>query len=192
MQRTAMQQAPTLVLTAVIVLIVILAIPALAARTSTSPSAQSAAASTAPDTAKSSKKPRGDKRAKAPAVEISLTGNLGTRTTVSGEIEYTLTSGTTTVVLDAGPAWFYKDNHPLKPFVGKTVTVVGEQRQGSTDVDVRSVDGTEIRAAGRPAWAGGWKRVGQDHPGWTQEKWDKWQAKMGERMQRLERGALPQ
>jgi hypothetical protein len=108
-----------------------------------------------------------------------------TRTTASGEVEYTLTSGATTVVLDAGPAWFYKDDHPLKPFVGKSVTVVGEQRQRSTEVDVRSVDGKAIRAAGKPPWAGGWKRVGRVHPGWTQEKWDQWQAKLAEHMKRF-------
>jgi hypothetical protein len=174
-----------LFLTAALVLIGILAIPALAASPSPSPSGGSTAASPAPDGPKQSKAPRGDKRAKAPEVEVTLKGTVRTRTTATGEVEYTLTSGATTVVLDAGPAWFYKDKHPLKPFVGKTVTVVGDQRQGSTEVDVRSVDGTVIRAAGRPPWAGGWKRVGKDHPGWTQEKWDKWQAKLAEHMQRV-------
>ena len=29
----------------------------------------------------------------------------------------------------------------------------------------------------KPPWAGGWKAVGSAHPGWTQEKWDKWQQK---------------
>jgi hypothetical protein len=180
-----------LFLGATIVLIGILAIPTLAASPSPSPSGGSSAASPAPDAAKPSKAPRGDKRAKAPEVEVTLTGTLGTRTAASGETEYTLTSGATTVVLDAGPAWFYKDKHPLKPFVGKTVTVVGDQRQGSTEVDVRSVDGTVIRAAGKPPWAGGWKRVGKDHPGWTQEKWDRWQAKLAERVQRLGTGCWP-
>ena len=41
-----------------------------------------------------------------------------------------------------------------------------------------TVDGKRIRAEGKPPWAGGWKRVGERHPGWTQEKWDRWQAKM--------------
>jgi hypothetical protein len=185
MQRGATPPRPILFLAATALLIGIVAIPALAASPSPPPSGGSAAASPVPDGAKPSKAPRADKRAKTPEVEVTLTGTLGTRTAADGEVEYTLTSGATTVVLDAGPAWFYKDNHPLKPFVGKTVTVVGDQRQGSTGVDVRSVDGTEIRAAGRPPWAGGWKRVGKDHPGWSQEKWDKWQAKLAERIQRL-------
>jgi hypothetical protein len=175
-----------LFLAATVVLIGILAIPALAASPNPSPSGGSTAASPAPDEAKPSNKPRfarGNKPVKVPEVEVTLTGTVGTRTTTDGALEYTLTSGATTVALVAGPEWFYKDSHPLKPFVGKTVTIVGGQREGSTEVDVRSVDGTVIGAAGKPPWAGGWKRVGKDHPGWTQEKWDRLQAKLAERMQ---------
>jgi len=116
-----------------------------------------------------------------PDVEVTLNGTVGTRTTTDGKVEYTLTVGATTLTLDAGPSWFYGDKHPLAPFVGKTVTVVGDQATGSTDIDVISVDGTVIRAAGKPPWAGGWKRLGKVHPGWSQEKWDKWQGKMAER-----------
>jgi hypothetical protein len=36
-------------------------------------------------------------------------------------------------------------------------------------------------APGRPPWAGGWKVVGRDHPGWSQEKWDRWQAKVADK-----------
>jgi hypothetical protein len=32
---------------------------------------------------------------------------------------------------------------------------------------------------GPPAWAGGWKRVGKNHPGWSQEKWDRWLSRTG-------------
>jgi hypothetical protein len=39
------------------------------------------------------------------------------------------------------------------------------------------VDGKALREPGKPPWAGGWKVVGKDHPGWSQEKWDRWQAK---------------
>jgi hypothetical protein len=166
-------------------LIGLVSIPVLAADPSASPAGSSASPSAAPKRATPSKAPGAEKRAKAPEVEVTLTGTVGTRTTADGEVEYTLTSGSTTVVLEAGPAWFYKDKHPLKPFVGKTVTVVGEQAEGSSEIDVRSVNGTEIRAPGKPPWAGGWKRVGKDHPGWTQEKWDKWQAKLAERMARF-------
>jgi hypothetical protein len=184
MQRRSSPPRPILLLTAAVALIGIVAIPVLAADPSASPSGPSSAASSQPDAAKPSKAPRGNQRAKIPGVEVTLTGTVRTRTAAGGEVEYTLTSGATTVSLDAGPAWFHKDSHPLKPFVGKTVSVVGEQREGSTEVDVRMVNGTAIRAAGKPPWAGGWKRVGKDHPGWTQEKWDRWQAKLAERMAR--------
>ena len=109
---------------------------------------------------------------------VTVTGTIGTRTEADGESEYTLTSGSTTYVLEAGPKWFYGAKHPLQPFVGKRVTVVGEQATGSNELEVRSVDGTVIRGDGKPPWAGGWKRVGKVHPGWSQEKWDRWQARM--------------
>jgi len=78
-----------------------------------------------------------------------------------------------TVRLDAGPPWFFGDKHPLAPFVGKTVTVTGEQV--GDEVDVETVDGVRLREPGKPPWAGGWKVVGSAHPGWSQEKWDRWQ-----------------
>ena len=78
------------------------------------------------------------------------------------------------LTLEAGPSWYWGDHHPLAPFVGKHVTVVGEQATGSTEVDVHSVDGTVVREPGKPPWAGGWKAVGKIHPGWTQEKADTW------------------
>jgi hypothetical protein len=39
------------------------------------------------------------------------------------------------------------------------------------------VDGKTIREPGRPPWAGGWKVVGEKHPGWSQEKADRQAAK---------------
>ena len=77
-----------------------------------------------------------------------------------------------TVRLDAGPSWFFGDKHPLKPFVGKTVTITGEQ--AGDEVEVETVDGVRLRAEGKPPWAGGWKAVGSAHPGWSQEKADRW------------------
>ena len=174
---------PLLLAIASVAFIAAVSIPALAAAPTASPGAASAGASTTPERGKPAKEPkveRGDKRAKVPEVEVTLKGTVGTRTTTDGEVEYTLTVGATTLTLDAGPSWFYGDKHPLAAFVGKTVTVVGDQATGSTVVDVLSVDGTAIRAAGKPPWAGGWKRVGKIHPGWSQEKWDKWQGKMAE------------
>jgi hypothetical protein len=75
--------------------------------------------------------------------------------------------------LEAGPTWWWGDANPLAAVVGKHVTITGEQAKGSTDVDVLAIDGTAIRAAGKPPWAGGWKVVGPKHPGWAQWKADK-------------------
>ena len=127
---------------------------------------------------------RPTRRDRLPEVEVTVSGTVAKQTTPDGKTEYTLTTGSATLVLDAGPAWFHGDKHPLDGYVGKSVTVVGDQREGSTEVDVRSVDGTVIREPGKPPWAGGWKRVGERHPGWTQEKWDRWQAKRAEHAKR--------
>ena len=108
-----------------------------------------------------------------PAVDVTVTGTVGTQTNAGGETEYTLTTPDTTLLLDAGPAWFFGDAYPLAPFVGKQVTIGGEQREGSTQVDVVTVDGTALREPGKPPWAGGRKRVGERHPGWSQEKADR-------------------
>jgi hypothetical protein len=87
--------------------------------------------------------------------EVTVTGTVGTGTAANGATMYTLDTGTTVLRLNAGPAWFYPDAHPLAPYVGQQVTVVGEQRQGTRQVDVLSIDGTVIREPGRPPWAGG-------------------------------------
>lgn len=135
--------------------------------------------SSAPGSAGSAGGPGQAENGKAAKAEVTLTGTVGSRTAADGTTEYTLTSGSTVSVLEAGPAWFYGDKHPLQPFVGKQVTIVGEQRTGSSEVEVRSVNGTTIRTAGPPPWAGGWKRVGKSHPGWSQEKWDRWLSRIG-------------
>ncbi len=108
---------------------------------------------------------------------VTVEGTIATTTDADGDQAYTLTDGATVLTLEAGPSWYWGDHHPLAPFVGKHVTVVGEQATGSTEVDVHSVDGTVVREPGKPPWAGGWKAVGKIHPGWTQEKADKWAAK---------------
>ena len=94
---------------------------------------------------------------------------------------YRLSSGGTTYTLDAGPSWFFGDDHPLQARVGDGVTIVGEVAEGSTEVDVVSINGTALRAPGKPPWAGGWKRVGEDHPGWSEEK----AARMAEKAERM-------
>jgi hypothetical protein len=118
-----------------------------------------------------------DKSAKSP---ITVTGTIGTATDADGAPSYTLRSGRTTYTLEAGPAWFFGDNNPLKAFVGKSVTVSGERAAGSNEIDVETVNGKQIRAGGKPPWAGGWKRVGKTHPGWSQEKADRFKARFGD------------
>ena len=114
---------------------------------------------------------------KGPEQEITLSGTVTTGTDADGETEYRMQSGGKTYVLEAGPKWFFGDDYPLKPFVGKNVTIVGEAAEGSTEVDVVSVDGTRLREPGKPPWAGGWKRVGEKHPGWSEEKAARWAEK---------------
>jgi hypothetical protein len=118
--------------------------------------------------------------AKVPKAPITLTGTITASTDAKGQTVYTLTSGGTTYTLEAGPRWFFGDAHPLKPYVGKSVTITGQKAEGSTVVDVEGVNGTALRAAGKPPWAGGWKVVGQMHPGWTQAKADRFKAKFGD------------
>jgi hypothetical protein len=178
---------------------VLVALPTFAADPSGSPDASASAAASAPaasaapaepgapepsdepETQEEPQRPPEPDKApnaeKGPETEVTVTGTVGTRADADGETEYTLTAGTTVLVLDGGPPWFYGDDHPLKPYVGKHVTITGSQRAGDTELDVATVDGKPIRAKGRPLWAGGWKRVGERHPGWSQEKWDRWHAK---------------
>ena len=120
---------------------------------------------------------------KPPKVEktpITLTGTVAETTDADGRSSFTLRSGGTTYALDGGPSWFYGDKHPLKAFVGKSVTVVGARAAGATEVDVETVNGQALREPGKPPWAGGWKVVGERHPGWSQAKADRMKAKFGD------------
>jgi len=112
-----------------------------------------------------------------PEASVTVEGTIASTTDGDGEQTYTLTGGATVLTLEAGPSWYWGDHHPLAPFVGKHVTVVGEQATGSSEIEVRSIDGAVVREPGKPPWAGGWKAVGKIHPGWTQEKADKFAAK---------------
>ena len=159
------------------VLIALVALPTLAADPSGSPAAPAATAEPTDEPEKSPKPPKPAKLDKGPEVDVTLTGTVGTRTDADGDPEYTLTTSAATVVLDGGPSWFHGNDHPLKPYVGKRVTVTGSQRAGDDEVEVDAIDGKRLRAEGKPPWAGGWKRVGERHPGWNQEKWDRWQSK---------------
>ena len=122
----------------------------------------------------------GQAKDKGPKTPITITGTVEVAKGADGKDTYTMKSGGKTYTLEAGPPWFFGDKYPLKPFVGKSVTVVGEIAEGSTDVDVESVNGKALRASGKPPWAGGWKVVGPNHPGWSQEKADRFKAKFGD------------
>ena len=130
---------------------------------------------------------KGDKedKDKTPEHPVTLQGTVTAGTDDDGDANYELTSGGKTYQLDAGPPWFYGDNHPLKPFVGKSVTVTGEAAEGSTEVDVLTVNGTVIREPGKPPWAGGWKKVGENHPGWSAEKAARWAEKAAKQGQKF-------
>lgn len=119
-------------------------------------------------------------KVKAPKVEVTLEGTVASATAENGRVSYTLAVGDVTYELSAGPRWFWRENNPLEPFVGQTVTVHGLTREGSTEVDVRRVNDVEIRGEGRPPWAGGWKRVGALHPGWSAEKAERFEMKFGD------------
>jgi hypothetical protein len=147
-------------------------------------SAEPAGPAAQPDQTKPEKGPK-EKQDKAPEQAVTLQGTVRVGTDEDGAPTYELASGGKTYTLDAGPPWYYGDNHPLKPFVGESVTVSGEAAAGSTDVDVLAVNGTAIREAGKPPWAGGWKRVGERHPGWSEEKAARWAEKAAKQQQKF-------
>lgn len=166
---------------ALAVILAAVALPAFAANPDTGPAGGNG--QRGPVTAEKSPGPKSEraKKAKVPKAPITISGTVTETTDADGETIYTLASGGVTYTLDAGPSWFHGDNHPLKGSAGKSVTIEGESAEGSTEVEVASVDGTAIRAAGKPPWAGGWKRVGKIHPGWSQEKADR----MAEKVERM-------
>lgn len=145
-----------------IALVAAVAIPAFAASPSAGPAA---AASENPG--------KGPKALKEPEVAVTIHGVVVATTDADGKTAYTIAAGGKTVRLEAGPAWFFGDKHPLAAFVGKSVTIAGDQR--GDEIDVEMVDGVRLRAEGKPPWAGGWKAVGSAHPGWSQDKSDRWQ-----------------
>ena len=159
-----MVRRPTLLLPALTILAVILAVPVLAGQ---------------PGAGKGKENAPGQAKEKVEKAPITISGTVDVTTDANEKDTYTLTDGGTTYTLEAGPSWFFGDDHPLQPYVGESVTVEGEVAAGSTEVDVISIDGTALREAGKPAWAGGWKIVGELHPGWSQDKADRFEAKFG-------------
>ena len=158
-----MTRRPVLLVLAVAVLALFVALPALAASPSPAPG-----------------KSENAHKDKTPKTAVTLSGTVGTSKDAEGDATYTLQSGGTTYTLEAGPSWFYGDNHPLNAYVGKSVNVVGEKAADSNEVDVESVDGKALREPGKPPWAGGWKRVGEKHPGWSAEKAARFTEKFGD------------
>ena len=106
----------------------------------------------------------------------TLKGTVDTRKSADGDLEYVL-NGT---VLSVGPHWFWGTKNPLEPYVGKSVSVTGRMETGTPstksttktkvssgpEFEVYKVNGTTVRAEGKPAWAGGPKAVGSRHPGY--------------------------
>ncbi len=107
-----------------------------------------------------------DKADKGPEVDVTVQGTVQQTTDGQGRPAFTLTAAGKTWELSAGPPWFWGDKNPLKPYVGKSVTIAGSTDDGGTELDVETVDGTAIRAPGKPPWAGGPWVVGPTHPGW--------------------------
>ena len=103
---------------------------------------------------------------KGPELPFTGSGQVSASEDGQGRPEYTITVSGKTWTLSAGPKWFWGTDSPLAAYVGETVDVVGTYHEGSTEVDVTSVNGTAVREAGRPPWAGGPARVGEKHPGW--------------------------
>jgi hypothetical protein len=154
---------------ALLALLGVVAIPALAAAPSAAPGA-------------SDHPGKGPKASKAPEVAVTLRGVVNASKDADGDPGYSMTVDGKTVRLEAGPAWYFGDKHPLAAYVGKTVTITGGQR--GDEVDVETVDGVRIRAEGKPPWAGGWKAVGSAHPGWSQDTGDRWQQHQADRADR--------
>lgn len=125
-------------------------------------------ASPAPAPASSGKtdKPGNGKRPKEAGIAVTVTGTVNAGKDEKGRPTYTLTAGGTTWTLSAGPSWFAGANDALKKVAGKSVEINGTHAPDSIELDVESIDGVAVRAAGKPAWAGGPWVVGASHPGW--------------------------
>jgi hypothetical protein len=119
-------------------------------------------------------------KVKEPTELVTVTGTVSVTTDADGAAVYRVSASGSTWDLQAGPRWFHGDKHPLKAYVGKSVTITGETASGSAKINVHSVDGKMLREAGRPPWAGGWKHVGETHPGWSQDKADRFKARFGD------------
>lgn len=152
------------------ILVLAIAIPVMGADPSPSAGPPGQTKPDKPDKSPNPNKPdkaqKADKAAKAPEIAVTVTGTVTQTTDAKGRPTFTLTAGGTTWELSAGPKWYWGDRNPLAASVGKSVTVTGTHREGSTDLSVDTIDGVALRAAGKPPWAGGPWVVGPTHPGW--------------------------
>ena len=142
-------------------------------------------------------KPRRPRRpAKTPEVDVTVEGTVQQGTDGQGRPSFTLTAGGTTWELSAGPPWYWGDKNPLAAYVGKSVKIAGSHHEGETELDVATVDGTAIRAAGKPPWAGGPGSSGRRTPagrtGWpTESRARAWAAKVPPARRRTRRPKPP-
>jgi hypothetical protein len=181
--RTSLRLAT--VLAAVAMLGVALAgLPVLATAPAPVPVDPAAPAAASPSPAPEASRGPKPEKSPVPSEPIELRGTVRAATDEEG-VAYTLVDAAGAAWdLEVGPPWWWGAKHPLAAYVGKTVTVTGERRLGAREVDVFAVDGTTIREAGKPPWAGGWKVVGERHPGWSQDKADRWESKQAARLVR--------
>lgn len=148
---------------AVLVLAIAVALPALAAPPDAKPG---------PEASKPAKVPKADR---SPEVTVTVKGLVSSTKRADGTTDITIAADGKTLHLRVGPPWYVAATSPLTPFVGKTVTIVGEQDGDTIDVD--TIDGVGVLGPGKPPWAGGWKKFGAGHPGWSQAKVDRQKAK---------------
>ncbi len=176
-----LNQRAILAAIALLALLVVLAVPTLAAKTfapaGLADMTENARPPTPPGQVDKPPRPgrpeKPDKPEKGPTVAVTISGTVHEAADESGRSSFILHDGETTFTLDAGPSWYLGNDHPLKRYVGQRVTVTGEMAEGSNEIDVESMDGTALREPGRPPWAGGWQSVGERHPGWSQDKADR-------------------
>ena len=102
----------------------------------------------------------------SPEVAVTVQGTVTKGTDDKGRPTYSVTANGKTWELSAGPSWYWGDKNPLNAYVGKSVSIAGSTHEGETELDVETVDGTALRAPGKPPWAGGPWVVGETHPGW--------------------------
>ena len=115
---------------------------------------------------KAAKPDKAPKAAKTPEVAVTVQGTVTKGTDDKGRPTYSVTASGKTWELSAGPSWYWGDKNPLNSYVGKSVSIAGSTHEGETELDVETVDGTALRASGKPPWAGGPWVVGETHPGW--------------------------